>query len=676
MIRLNFRIGTKLGISAGIGVVLVVGMAVNQLFGNSAVSSATSAATTQQEVAANVLDIKSTVRGLQVGVRDLRLAHMPDDVQKALAYIQARETSLMGYADAALKLVKLPENRDRLQKIRTLAADYVAGAREIAATRTELFTLIGQREVNGANWAKQHDAMMTSPALAKAGRHAEIDAKLREAIAAFGNARLAGWRFMATNEKEQLERTDRAIEQALRAFAQAGELADDKTLADGIGGLAGVVTDLKAVMGRIAATTDKQDGIVRQRTLPIAQEMGDLTEKIVAFAKQSAGQAATTATAEMTSVERTGLTVSALVVAVLIGSAVFATLTIAKPIRRIGEVLLELANGNKAVDIPYADRGDEVGDNAKAAKTFKDNLLRIEAMEAEQKAADARAAAQRKADMHKLADDFEAAVGGIVENVASASTELEAAATTLTHTAETTQQLSTVVASASEEASSNVQSVASASEELASSVNEISRQVQESRKIADTAVAQAQQTDARIAELSQAAGRIGDVVKLITAVAEQTNLLALNATIEAARAGEAGRGFAVVAQEVKSLAAQTAKATDEISHHIEGMQTATQVSVTAIKEIGSTIGRMSEIATTIASAVEEQGAATQEISRNVQQAATGTTQVAANIIEVNKGAGETGSASSQVLSSAQALSTEGNRLRLEVDKFLVTVRAA
>jgi methyl-accepting chemotaxis protein len=189
-------------------------------------------------------------------------------------------------------------------------------------------------------------------------------------------------------------------------------------------------------------------------------------------------------------------------------------------------------------------------------------------------------------------------------------------------------------------------------------------------------VTQAQQTDDRINELSQAAGRIGDVVKLITAVAEQTNLLALNATIEAARAGEAGRGFAVVAQEVKTLAAQTAKATDEISTQIAGMQTATQVSVTAIKEIGSTIGRISEIATTIASAVEEQGAATQEIARNVQQAAAGTTQVASNIVEVNRGAGETGSASSQVLSSAQALSAEGNKLKDEVNKFLATVRAA
>jgi methyl-accepting chemotaxis protein len=364
------------------------------------------------------------------------------------------------------------------------------------------------------------------------------------------------------------------------------------------------------------------------------------------------------------------------VILVLIGSAAFGALSIARPIRRIAEVLLALGSGNKQVEVPYVGRGDEVGDAANAANTFKENLIRIERMEAEQKEAEVRAAAQRKADMHKLADDFQAAVGEIVGTVSSASTELEAAAGTLTKTAEVTQQLSSTVAAASEEASANVQSVASATEEMTSSVNEISRQVQESSRIAIEAVRQAQATDGRINELSKAAGRIGDVVKLITAIAEQTNLLALNATIEAARAGEAGRGFAVVASEVKQLASQTARATDEIGTQIAGMQAATQDSVAAIKEIGGTIGRISEIASTIAAAVEEQGAATQEIARNVGEAAKGTQQVAANITDVNRGAGETGSASAQVLSSAQSLSHESNHLKAEVDKFLSTVRAA
>lgn len=282
----------------------------------------------------------------------------------------------------------------------------------------------------------------------------------------------------------------------------------------------------------------------------------------------------------------------------------------------------------------------------------------------------------KRESLDRIANSFRQSVGGIVEKVSATACDLETSAGALTKTAHTTQQLATVVAAASEEASANVQSVASATEELGSSVTEISRQVQESSRIASEAVRQAEKTDTRITELSDAANRIGDVVRLITAVAEQTNLLALNATIEAARAGEAGRGFAVVAQEVKALASQTAKATDEISTQIAGMQTATQDSVSAIKEIGGTIGRISEIASAIATAVEEQAAATREISRNVQQAAHGTSQVAANIGDVNRGASETGTSSAQVLSSAQILSAEGDHLKQEVEKFLVSVQAA
>ena len=283
---------------------------------------------------------------------------------------------------------------------------------------------------------------------------------------------------------------------------------------------------------------------------------------------------------------------------------------------------------------------------------------------------------ERKQVMVRLANDFETVIGKIVEAVSSASGELESSAGTLTSTAERSRELAARVSSASGEASSNVQSVASATDELASSVNEIGRQVQESSRIASDAVSQARKTNDRVSELAKAAARIGDVVELINTIAGQTNLLALNATIEAARAGEAGRGFAVVASEVKALAEQTAKATGEISQQINGIQSATGDSVAAIKEIGDTIGKMSEIAATIASAVQEQEAATREISRNVQQAADGTSRVSSNIGDVERESGATGSASTKVLSAARSLAGESSRLRLEVGKFLQSVRAA
>jgi methyl-accepting chemotaxis protein len=349
---------------------------------------------------------------------------------------------------------------------------------------------------------------------------------------------------------------------------------------------------------------------------------------------------------------------------------------LSQPIARLKGVMELLSKNDLTVAVTGVERRDELGEMARTVDVFKANATEVERLKAGLAETERRAAEQNKSAMKKLADDFEAAIGEIVDTVSSASTELEASAGTLTSTAERSQEITSTVAAASEEASANVQSVASATEEMASSINEISRQVQESARIANAAVDQARNTNDRVGELSQAAGRIGAVVELINTIAGQTNLLALNATIEAARAGEAGRGFAVVASEVKALAEQTAKATGEISQQITGIQAATQGSVAAIKEISSTINRMSEISSTIASAVEEQGAATQEISRNVQQAAQGTQQVSANITDVQRGASETGSASSQVLSAAQSLSRDSNRLKLEVDKFLNSVRAA
>jgi methyl-accepting chemotaxis protein len=371
------------------------------------------------------------------------------------------------------------------------------------------------------------------------------------------------------------------------------------------------------------------------------------------------------------------MALASLLLAVIVGTgaAILLVRDVAAGIKSIVTPMQALSDGDLTAQVPHQGEKTEIGTMANALQVFMDALIAKKAAD-EAAARDAEAKIERGRRVNGITRDFESMIGDIVDTVSSASTQLEASAGTLTTTAARSRELTTVVAAASEEASTNVQSVASATEEMTSSINEISRQVQESARMAGEAVDQARKTNDRVGELTKAAARIGDVVELINTIAGQTNLLALNATIEAARAGDAGRGFAVVASEVKALAEQTAKATGEIGQQITSIQAATQESVGAIKEISGTIEKLSEISATIASAVEEQGAATQEISRNVQQAAQGTVQVSSSITDVQRGASETGSASSQVPSAAQSLSGESHRLKLEVGKFLNSVRAA
>ncbi len=401
--------------------------------------------------------------------------------------------------------------------------------------------------------------------------------------------------------------------------------------------------------------------------------LGKAKARFIAIADQDARLASEGA-------QRTGWMVTWLLAfSALAGAVIFMVAvnrTISRPLMGVVGSIGELAEGNTATNVPGQERSDEIGKVASAIQIFKEKMIQAEHIKADQATVELRAAEQRKSDMLKLADDFENAVGQIVEAVSSASKELEASAGSLASTAERAQELSTTVSASSEEASSNVQSVSAATEELSSSVSEIGRQINETARIASEAVAEAQATTEHVSGLSKAAGRIGDVVELINTIAGQTNLLALNATIEAARAGEAGRGFAVVASEVKALAEQTSKATGEIGQQIADIQAATKQSADAIGQISTTIERLSEISATIAAAVEQQGAATQEISRNVQQAASGTQRVSASIVDVQRGANETGSASSQVLSSARALTSESHRLKSEMARFLGTVRSA
>ena len=592
-----------------------------------------------------------------------------DDDAKAA---QAAQAGLKAAIEQALASTKKPERREGLNKLATEFKNFSSTFARIVKVKGESQLIVQNLLQTNANMFKYKldDIASNAPdseAQAIESGTKRVNEQFQAASAAANIFVINSDQTVAANALARLDFVDAAFGQVysmddkivaelkeakgfLAAYQKALKqlVENSKTVAD-------LVTEMKGSAGAISqgASAMKDDLVAEQQRLEAqSNDIVGQTEKLII-------------------VLAIGGTLLGAAFAVLLGRG------ISRPMIAMCRAMRELAAGNFDVVLPGLGRKDELGEMAGAVEEFKmQAVAKAERDAAAQDAQNREASAARRVELIRFADDFETAVGSIVSNVSASAVHLEQAAGTLTRTAETTQGLSSHVAGASEVASTNIQSVASATEELSVSVDAIGKQMRESNRIAEDAVKQAQQTDARIGKLSRAAQEIGDVVKLITAIAEQTNLLALNATIEAARAGDAGRGFAVVASEVKSLASQTAKATEDISNHIAGMQDATAESVAAIKEIGATIGQISTIATSITSAVEQQGAATQEIARSVQSVAQGTREAASNIVEVNRGATETGSASEEVLSAAKALSSESTRLRAELDRFMQNIRAA
>jgi methyl-accepting chemotaxis protein len=582
-------------------------------------------------------------------------------------------------ARGALELLDVTLGRTASEERRKVYQEIKAGINALTSKRAALLEL-GQSvdTARGKLFAVGDELIANADKLleiarAESARSASVEAA--DVVSAVLLVRVANWRFHATHDSNGRATFADALEKAKAAIAALEARGPSADLRTHIQSTRASLDLYARGFDDFAANTIKSNELFLKE---IMSDLGAMRARLRTAEVSLQRNFDNTKTGMDETIAATTATQAVIAALTLLLGGLFGLVvarSVVGPIAGMTVAMGRLATGETDIEIPSRDRLDEIGAMAKAVDIFKANALERIRLETRQREAAAHSAVKRRAEMNELADRFENAVGSIVNIVSSASTELEAAAATLTQTAETTQQLSTSVTLASEQASANVDSVAAASEHLARSIAGIAQHVQQSSKISTLAVAQAQKTDLRITELSQAAMRISDVVGLISAIAEQTNLLALNATIEAARAGAAGRGFAVVAHEVKALATQTSKAVDEIRTYIAAMQGATNESVVAIKEITTTIDSIAAIASVVAAAVDQQGTSTQEISHNAQEAAQGTSRIVVDIAAANRGAGKTGSASAQVLASAKVLANESNHLKIEVDKFLASVHA-
>jgi methyl-accepting chemotaxis protein len=665
----NLKTRTKLYAGFGTLLILLAGVGATSWLAAERGGESLDAYTAQSSIASSISDAEIYVLEARLAVRRFLESHADADVAEFEERWTSADTS---FAEAKARMT-LPENIRAIEDIQTIKNSYAGSFRGIIEKSQREESL--EAEILNDLGAKLRKVLTDLRLAEISGGNSETIGKTAQAGESFLLARVVAARFLSTNNKAEVARVAKELDGVEKQISELATLPLVAGQSDRIAEAGRMLARYAQGFAEVAALRLDNREVVDG----MAKTISDLqrkTDDIRAASEEKRATVRSAASDQSASVKTMVITFCAIALTLGLALAWLIARGIAVPVTAMTSAMRRLADGDTAVAVPAVGRKDEIGQMAGAVEIFKDNMIRGRQMEREAKEAEVRAAAERKAAMTRLADDFEASVKGIVETVASAATEMRGTATVMTHTADMASNQATTVAAASEQASANVQTVAAATEELSSSIAEIGRQITNSSQIAGQAVTEAQRTTATMRELVQAAEQIGQVVELINTIAGQTNLLALNATIEAARAGEAGKGFAVVASEVKSLATQTARATEEIKSKVGEIQGATGGAQVAIDGIGTIIGQMNEITTAIAAAIEEQSAATRDIATNVSQASRGTDQVSSNITGVTQAVGETGAAASEVLGASEGLAREAERLRTEVANFIATVRAA
>ncbi|MBN9497138.1 MAG: HAMP domain-containing protein [Alphaproteobacteria bacterium] len=666
----RFSIGTRIGFGFAIVLTLLATLAMNAWI---ALRDVQHEFTTFESISSNAL----AVEDVAVEFNELRrqvLIYVASGNPDAEKRVSEKAREIRETIQAVIPKFVSAQRQTQAREIAALTEEYVGNFAKAVELRKQREDAITAKYEPAALNARQKLTEAFDGAM-KTGEDT-LSAAAGKSQDNLGILRIRVARFLANPTEAGVTSINAALTDLEGSIAAARQAAARSPARDAVEAAAQAVAPLRGMLQAGMRASLEMAEFVNVTNARVAERLSGRIEELVNAQKSATAAIANEVRAAVAEDISITLALSAIALALGLIFAFLIAKGITAPIGGMTGAMTKLAGGALETDVPSLSNKDEIGAMAKAVQVFKDNALKVRALEAEQKAAEARAAEEKRAAMNALADGFEAKVGGVVTEVSTQATRMQESASQMTATAEETSRQATAVAAASEEASTNVQTVAAATEELSSSISEISRQVTESARMSSKAVDDVGKTSQTVEALANAAQKIGNVVQLISEIASQTNLLALNATIEAARAGEAGKGFAVVASEVKSLASQTARATEEIGTQINEIQTATGQSVEAMRSIGETIASMNAIASTIAAAVEEQGAATTEIARNVQQAAAGTSEVSSNITGVTRAAEDTGSAASLVQQAAVDLGSQAKDLRAAVEQFLLQVRSA